>query len=100
MQQNYHVQLPTPYNTIVVGGAKVVFEHRPSSYVDNDDEGRQIEGVPEYFHSWAKESITDWPQDMKMDFARDVRDGGCWTGGKTAPLRLCRIKSSYSSQSW
>lgn len=85
--QNYHLQLPPPHNTIIIGGAKQVLVHDPDSYVLNEREDQQFEGVPGFYESWPTSDLIDWKGKDPADLARIVDEGGCWSGGKFA---LCQ----------
>ncbi|QDS73164.1 hypothetical protein FKW77_002137 [Venturia effusa] len=76
---NYWNQLPAPYNTIILGGAKSVVAHQPSiKFTDKDD--ALIPGVPAYMRSWASTHITNWPLNESGDLALPAEEGGNWTG--------------------
>ncbi|KAF3034413.1 hypothetical protein E8E12_005655 [Didymella heteroderae] len=81
---NYHLQLPPPYNMIILGGARPVTVHKPETCTMNDDEDRQIDGVAEYFKSWPGSDVKDWPGSSRADFGRQDNEGGCWTGVQTS----------------
>lgn len=79
--QDYHVHLPEPYNTIIVGGAKKVLVHDPERYYNNNDTSSNIRGVPEYFGSWAASSVVGL-EEQPSGLERAATEGGCWIGGK------------------
>lgn len=78
--QNYHLQLPPPYNHIVVGGAKALTVHDPSSFVMSENEDEQFTGVPEFYKDWPERDIAEWKG--SPEFALDENAGGVWTGGE------------------
>ena len=82
MIQNYHLQLPPPYNTIIVGGAKAVLVHNPHEYITKDCEDKLFDGVPEFFQSWPASDIVGWEGKDPAELGKDVNEGGCWTGSK------------------
>lgn len=77
------MQLPEPDNTIIVGGAKKVLVHVPDRWINSNDIGGNIRGVPEYYESWASSSVVGL-EEQPDGLARDVKEGGCWIGGKFA----------------
>ncbi|WWC72307.1 uncharacterized protein I206_106269 [Kwoniella pini CBS 10737] len=77
---NYHLQLPPPYNTIIIGGAKPLTVHDPWQYLNNDKEDEQFKGVPEFYSRWPKKDIVDWQGKDPADFEKKVEDGGVWSG--------------------
>jgi hypothetical protein len=81
MPQNYHIQLPPPYNAIIVGGGKSLLVHDPHSYILNDSEDQQFVGILEYYQSWPMADIIDWPGEIPSKLSRCVNEGGCWSGG-------------------
>ncbi|OBT85060.1 hypothetical protein VE02_07155 [Pseudogymnoascus sp. 03VT05] len=40
IDNNYHLQLPPPYNTVILGGGKSLLVHDPRSYILNDSEDK------------------------------------------------------------
>ncbi|CAG8099176.1 unnamed protein product [Penicillium olsonii] len=80
MVNNYHLQLPPPYNSIIIGGARSLLVHSPQDCYRNDEEDKQFDGVPEFFQSWPKSDIAEWPGSHPAELARNVDDGGCWSG--------------------
>jgi hypothetical protein len=81
ISQNYHIQLPPPYNAIIVGGGKSLLVHDPHSYILNDSEDQQFVGIPEFYQSWPAADIIDWPGEIPTKLNRCVNEGGCWSGG-------------------
>lgn len=78
---NYHVQLPPPYNTIIVGGAKAVCAHYPHEWVRSDEENKLLPGVAEFYKTWPKSDIVAWPgKEDEAEFALETAEGGNWTG--------------------
>jgi glycine/D-amino acid oxidase-like deaminating enzyme len=95
--QNYHLQLPPPYNTIIVGGAKSVLVHNPQSYILNDSEDKQFEGVPEFYQSWPASDVVGWPGEDPAELGKNVNEGGCWTGsGSPYPCIKAKNRSLTS----
>jgi hypothetical protein len=90
--QNYHLQLPPPYNNIIVGGARSLLVHNPQRCYPNDNEEKQIDGASEFFRSWPESDVVGWPGPAEL--ALDANEGGCWTGGRSF-LTYFRNKSMY-----
>lgn len=80
--QNYHIQLPPPYNVIILGGARAVLVHKPEECFNRDNDDLQFEGVPEFMRSWPESDVADWNGTRPAELARDANDGGCWTGSE------------------
>ncbi|KAH7093660.1 FAD dependent oxidoreductase-domain-containing protein [Paraphoma chrysanthemicola] len=81
---NYHLQLPEPYNTIILGGARPIIIHTPDSVMMNDEEDKQFVGVPEFCESWPASDIKDWPGPITAELGKPADQGGCWTGIETS----------------
>lgn len=79
--QNYHLQLPPPYNTIIIGGARQLLVHTPDDCVLNDGEDQHISGVAEFFQSWPASDVAAWPLPNPAELGKEAGEGGCWTGG-------------------
>lgn len=78
---NYHLQLPPPYNTIIIGGAKAVCAHYPHEWVRSDEENKLLPGVAEFYKTWPKSDIVDWPgEEDEAELALATDQGGNWTG--------------------
>lgn len=78
---NYHLQLPPPYNTIVLGGAKAVITHYPREWLKRGEDDKHLPGVAKYVESWPTNDIVDWPAHMqKGELALPAKEGGVWTG--------------------
>lgn len=78
---NYHLQLPPPYNTIIIGGAKAVCAHYPHEWVRSDEENKLLPGVAEFYKTWPKSDIVDWPgEEDEAELALETDQGGNWTG--------------------
>ncbi|CAG8105122.1 unnamed protein product [Penicillium salamii] len=77
---NYHLQLPPPYNSIIIGGARSLLVHSPEKCYQNDEEDKQFDGAPEFFQSWPESDVAGWPGNQQAELARNVDDGGCWSG--------------------
>ncbi|KAF2630550.1 DAO-domain-containing protein [Macroventuria anomochaeta] len=81
---NYHLQLPPPYNTIMIGGARQLLVHRPKECMLNDEDDQEIAGVAEFFKSWPASDVTDWPGLSLAELSNKVDRSGCWTGIETS----------------
>ncbi|KAK5130847.1 hypothetical protein LTR08_001619 [Meristemomyces frigidus] len=77
---NYHLQLPPPYNTIILGGARQFLVHRPEDCFLNDEEDKQVAGVADFFKSWPASDVVSWPGLGPAELGKNVDEGGCWTG--------------------
>ncbi|OCF32124.1 FAD dependent oxidoreductase superfamily protein [Kwoniella heveanensis BCC8398] len=77
---NYHLQLPPPHNTIIVGGAKPLTVHDPKQYVNNDREDEQFRGVPDFYAGWPKRDVVGWTGRDPAELERSVEEGGVWSG--------------------
>jgi hypothetical protein len=66
----------------MLGGARQVLVHTPEGCIMNDEEDKQVPGVPEFFKSWPGSDIVDWPEPGSAKFGKEDDEGGCWTGGK------------------
>lgn len=80
---NYHLQLPAPYNHIILGGAKSVLAHYPRLWLRQNDDDLHLPGVPEYMSTWPNEEVADWPSSFSSpttEFALPADQGGVWTG--------------------
>lgn len=60
--------------------------HRPDDCFLNDEEDKQIPGVAEFFQSWPSSDVAGWPKRSPPQLARDVNEGGCWTGIETSSI--------------
>ena len=56
--------------------------HRPEACFLNDEEDKQVEGMAEFFRSWPALDVAGWTASDPAELARDVNDGGVWTGSK------------------
>ncbi|KAL6408827.1 FAD dependent oxidoreductase superfamily [Ilyonectria robusta] len=83
---NYHLQLPPPYNNIIVGGARSVLVHSPDKCYLNDEEDQQFDGVPEFYQSWPASDVVGWPGSNPAELWKGVNEGGCWTGVDSVSL--------------
>jgi hypothetical protein len=81
--QNYHLQLPAPYNTIMLGGARPIIVHTPDAIMPSDEEDKQFVGVSDFCKSWPASDIKDWPGPSTAELGKPDDEGGCWTGGKS-----------------
>lgn len=78
---NYHLQLPAPFNAIVLGGAKKVITHYPREWLKRDDDSKHLPGVPAYMETWPKNEVFAWPSDSeKQELILPAHEGGVWTG--------------------
>ncbi|KAL6159500.1 hypothetical protein ACJBU6_01939 [Exserohilum turcicum] len=77
---NYHLQLPPPYNTIIVGGARQVRVHHPELSLFSNNEEIQIPGVPDFYKTWAASDVKDWPGPSVAELGKQDNEGGVWTG--------------------
>lgn len=48
----------------------------------NDEEDKQIDGFAEFCQSWPTSDVQGWDGPDPAELARDVNDGGVWTGSK------------------
>jgi len=80
---NYHLQLPPPYNAIIIGGARQLIVHRPEDCVMNDEEDKHVAGVADFFKSWPASDVTAWPGSSCAELGKEDHEGGCWTGVET-----------------
>ncbi|GAM34504.1 hypothetical protein TCE0_015f02131 [Talaromyces pinophilus] len=78
---NYHLQLPPPYNTIILGGGMSLLVHDPRSYILNDSEDKQFDGLPEFYQSWPASDLTNWPGKDPAELGKTIDEGGIWSGG-------------------
>lgn len=84
---NYHVQQPPPYNTLIVGGAKAVVSHYPHDWVRSDAEDRLNPGVAEFYKTWPKSDIVGWPgKEDEAELALETNEGGNWTGVESTSI--------------
>ncbi|KAK4499239.1 hypothetical protein PRZ48_009752 [Zasmidium cellare] len=83
---NYHLQLPPPYNAIILGGGRQYTVHMPEACFPNDEEDKQFPGIADFFQSWPTSDVAGWPAETRPELARDVDEGGCWTGIETSVI--------------
>ncbi|WVQ80116.1 hypothetical protein IAT38_002217 [Cryptococcus sp. DSM 104549] len=83
---NYHLQLPPPFNTIILGGARPVLVHTPEDYTNSDREDRQLQGAPKYFASWPAKAIVGWEGEGAAEMEKGFDEGGVWTGVETTSI--------------
>ncbi|WVR07877.1 hypothetical protein IAU60_004920 [Kwoniella sp. DSM 27419] len=83
---NYHLQLPPPHNTIIIGGAKPLTVHDPAQYVNNDREDEQFKGVPEFYAGWPKRDVLGWKGEDPAPFEKETNEGGVWSGVYSASI--------------
>ncbi|EUC40285.1 hypothetical protein COCMIDRAFT_9817 [Bipolaris oryzae ATCC 44560] len=77
---NYHLQLPPPYNVIIIGGARQLLSHYPEISILNDEDDKQAPGVPDFYKTWPAADVVDWPGPKVAELGFDVEQGGSWTG--------------------
>ncbi|KAH8597734.1 FAD dependent oxidoreductase-domain-containing protein [Bisporella sp. PMI_857] len=77
---NYHLQLPPPYNTIILGGGKSLLVHDPRTYILNDSEDKQFDGLPEFYQSWPASDVAQWPGEDPAELGKQLDEGGVWSG--------------------
>ncbi|WVQ86207.1 hypothetical protein IAT38_008375 [Cryptococcus sp. DSM 104549] len=77
---SYHLQLPPPYNTIILGGAKRITVHKPEEFVNNDREDKQFEGVPKFSAEWPANDVVGWAGEGLAELEKGDDEGGVWTG--------------------
>lgn len=75
---NYHLQLPSPYNHIVLGGAKSVLTHYPRKWHKRNEDDLHLPGVPEYMSTWPETEVVGF--EGKTELALPADQGGIWTG--------------------
>ncbi|KAK8096276.1 hypothetical protein PG999_014298 [Apiospora kogelbergensis] len=78
---NYHLQLPAPYNAVILGGGRQYLVHRPSDCVLRDDDDQLIPGADEFFGSWPSSDVLGWPGSATQTPLES--QGGCWVGVET-----------------
>ncbi|KAK8875327.1 FAD dependent oxidoreductase [Apiospora arundinis] len=78
---NYHLQLPAPYNAVILGGARQYLVHRPADCVLRDDDDQHILGTDEFFGSWPSSDVLNWPESTPQTSLEGK--GGCWVGIET-----------------
>lgn len=84
---NYHLQLPPPYNSIIFGGGRQFLVHRPDACFPNDDEDQQIEGFADFCRTWPASDVHGWPDDgTRAEFSSEAHLGGVWTGIETTTI--------------
>lgn len=84
--QNYHLQLPPPYNTIIFGGGRQFLVHRPDACFPNDEEDKQVDGFADFCHTWPASDVKGWPDGTRAAFSKDADLGGVWTGIETTTI--------------
>ncbi|CAE7021657.1 hypothetical protein CFE70_003035 [Pyrenophora teres f. teres 0-1] len=80
---NYHLQLPPPYNTIIFGGSRQLLCHMPEETTQSDDNDRQIPGTPQFARTWPASDIANWPGSAVAELSLGDNEGGSWTGVQT-----------------
>lgn len=82
---NYHLQLPSPHNTIILGGAKTVLAHAPRVWLNHGDDSIHPPGIAHYLATWPENEVVGWPADDNNNnnhtgLALPALEGGAWTG--------------------
>jgi uncharacterized protein YbdZ (MbtH family) len=72
----------------MVGGAKSLIVKTPELFVNNDEEDRQMPGVPEFYSAWPKKDIAGWTGAKDAEFEEPAGEGGVWTGGECDESRV------------
>jgi glycine/D-amino acid oxidase-like deaminating enzyme len=83
-EQNYHLQLPEPYNDIILGGGRQLLVHKADECFPSDEDNDLFEGMGDFFASWGARDVKDWPGSREL--SRAVDDGGCWTGSMSKSI--------------
>lgn len=83
---NYHLQLPPPYNTIIFGGGRQFLVHQPEACFLNDEEDQQVEGFADFCQTWPTSDVKGWPSAGPAELSKDVNEGGVWTGIETSSI--------------
>jgi hypothetical protein len=103
--QNYHLQLPEPYNAIILGGGRQLLVHKAEELFPNDEDNKQFEGMAEFFAGWGVSDVKDWPGPKQL--SRPADDGGCWTGSMSRLLMwfihhtvLTSVVETSTADSW
>ncbi|KAK5105869.1 hypothetical protein LTR62_001956 [Meristemomyces frigidus] len=78
---NYHLQLPEPYNAIILGGGRQLLVHKADECFPSDDDDKQFEGMADFFRTWGTSDVKDWPGSAALSLPED--EGGCWSGIET-----------------
>ncbi|RDW57071.1 hypothetical protein BP6252_13886 [Coleophoma cylindrospora] len=95
---NYHLQLPPPYNTIIVGGAKQVLCHKPLSHMRSDEEDKIIDGVADFLRTWPASDIVGWEEKEPTELALPTKEGGNWTGTESSSIDSFPFVGSVSNR--
>lgn len=66
----------------------------PQSYILNDCEDKQFEGISDYYQSWPASDIAQWPGKDPAELGMQVDEGGCWSGG-VSPFPLPKTNQQY-----
>jgi hypothetical protein len=79
----------------MVGGARPVTVHKPETCILNDEEDKQIDGVPEYLKSWPGRDI----KDLALSSAdRTIKEGlGLEVSQHSLGRFKCRLANHDSS---
>ncbi|KAF3763924.1 DAO-domain-containing protein [Cryphonectria parasitica EP155] len=77
---NYHLQLPPPFNALILGGAKPVIAQYPREWFKRGEDDKHLPGVPAYMKAWPKEEVVGWPSSDECELALPAKEGGVWTG--------------------
>ncbi|GIZ43973.1 hypothetical protein CKM354_000718200 [Cercospora kikuchii] len=77
---NYFLQLPPPYNTIIFGGGRQFLIHKPEECFLNDEEDKQVDGFDDFVKTWPASDVKDWSGPNPAELGKDAGEGGVWTG--------------------
>lgn len=81
------MQLPPPYNTLIIGGAKAVVAHYPHDWIRADAEDKLNPGVAEFYKTWPKSDIVGWPgKGDEAELSLETTKGGNWTGVESTSI--------------
>ncbi|RMY23398.1 hypothetical protein D0867_02078 [Hortaea werneckii] len=81
---NYHLQLPPPYNAIILGGGRQFLVHRPDQCFPSARDDEQILGIAEFFESWPASDVVGGSASIPPKLAMPEDQGGYWTGVETS----------------
>lgn len=70
----------------MIGGAKSIIVKAPELFINNDEEDKQMPGVPEYYSAWPKKDIAGWVGAKDAELEIPVEEGGVWTGSESFRL--------------
>lgn len=64
----------------MLGGGRSLLVHDPHSHERSDEEDKQFKGIPEFYKTWPKSDVLDWPGPDPAELGKEVNEGGVWTG--------------------